>query len=73
MMQTAPEKQIVAKAPGKAAAAPTQKSSSSEDSSSEEEDEQEQKKKPVKKKPGDWTWGFKLHDCCQGLVVGEPL
>ena len=73
VMQTVPKKQVVAKAPVKAAAAPAQKSSSSEDSSSEEEEEKEQKKKPMKKKPGDWTRGVKLRDCDQGPMAGGPL
>lgn len=72
MMQAVPKKQVVAKAPVKAAATPTQKSSSSEDSSSEEEEEEEQKK-PVKKKPGDWTRGGQLHDCDQGPCAEGPL
>lgn len=72
MMQAVPKKQVVAKAPVKVAAAPTQESSSSEDSSSEEDEEQEQKK-PVKKKPGDRTWGVRLHDCYQGPVARRPL
>lgn len=68
MTQTVPKKQVVAKAPVKAAATPAQKSSSSEDSSSEEEEEEEQKK-PVKKKPGDWTRGVNQGPRAEGPVV----